>query len=69
MLMCRTLRDMNLSKFIAQDIPLFQQLLKDIFPKQQKIEKKVYKDVETEVKKIMKVNNLDDRPDWVIKII
>jgi dynein heavy chain len=69
MLMCRTLRDMNLSKFIAQDIPLFQQLLKDIFPKQQKIEKKVYKDVETEIKKIMKVNNLDDRPDWVIKII
>jgi dynein heavy chain len=60
---------MNLSKFIAQDIPLFQQLLKDIFPKQTKIEKMVYKDVEGELKKIMKANNLDDRPDWVIKII
>jgi dynein heavy chain len=33
MIMARTLRDMNLSKFVAQDIPLFLQLLKDIFPR------------------------------------
>jgi len=33
MLIARTLRDMNLSKFVAQDQPLFESLIKDIFPR------------------------------------
>ena len=33
MIMARTLRDMNLSKLVAQDQPLFEQLLRDIFPR------------------------------------
>lgn len=69
MIMCRTLRDMNLSKFIAQDIPLFLQLLKDIFPRVTNIKTMVYKDVETEIRKLLKGYNLDDRPDWFLKII
>ena len=69
MIMARTLRDMNLSKFVAQDIPLFQQLLKDIFPNQTKIPKKEYKDVEGAVRRLLKEKSLMDEPSWFIKII
>jgi len=33
MLLMRALRDMNLSKLVSDDIPLFAGLLSDIFPK------------------------------------
>ena len=46
MLMMRSLRDMNLSKFVADDIPLFISLLSDIFPKQTNVPKKYYPEVE-----------------------
>jgi dynein heavy chain len=49
---------MNLSKFVAQDIPLFLSLLRDIFPKQTAIKKKVYEDVEKSIKKLMNENCL-----------
>lgn len=69
MIMARTLRDMNMSKFVSQDSPLFIQLLKDIFPLQTNIPKKEYRDVEKGVRKLMKENNLVDKQEWFIKII
>ena len=69
MIMARTLRDMNLSKFVAQDIPLFLSLLKDIFPLQTNIPKKDHKVIETAIRSLMNENNLMDVADWFIKII
>jgi dynein heavy chain, axonemal len=51
----RSLRDMNLSKLVADDIPLFNGLLMDIFPKQNNVPKKLYPDVEIRIPQI--INN------------
>jgi dynein heavy chain len=69
MIMARTLRDMNLSKFVAQDVPLFLSLIKDIFPLQTNIPNKVYTEIEGKVKKLMLENNLEHVQEWFIKII
>jgi len=67
--MARTLRDMNLSKFVAQDQPLFASLIKDIFPLQLNIPTKQYKTVEDALKGHINKMNLTNRPQWFIKII
>ena len=69
MIMARTLRDMNLSKFVAQDIPLFLSLLKDIFPLQTNIPQKIYTEIEKKVKGLMAENNLEHVDAWFSKII
>merc|ERR1711957_127187 len=50
MVLMRTLRDMNLSKLVYEDIPLFNALLKDIFPKQEEPKKKTYPEMEKKIK-------------------
>ena len=69
MIVCRTLRDINLSKFIFQDIALFLQLLADIFPLQGDIPNLRHSALENELDKHMKKLNLQKVHDWYRKII
>jgi dynein heavy chain len=50
----RSLRDMNMSKLVYDDIPLFEGLLKDIFPRQTSAEKVNHAQVESRIPIIMK---------------
>jgi len=69
MLMMRSLRDMNLSKFVSDDIPLFLSLLADIFPKQTSVPKKIYPEVEAQIKMVIEKKNYQSYDTWVLKII
>jgi dynein heavy chain len=69
MLFMRTARDMNLSKLVADDVPLFLALLKDLFPKVTDPPKQVYEDVENGSKAIIKRTNLVMWDTWFLKVI
>jgi len=68
MLVMRTLRDMNLSKFVAEDVPLFLALIEDLFPGLKAPAMK-HPLVEPAVKKAVDANNLQSLPSWMLKII
>jgi dynein heavy chain len=68
MLVMRTLRDMNLSKFVAEDVPLFLALIEDLFPGLKAPAMK-HPLVEPAVKKAVDANNLQALPSWMLKII
>jgi len=63
----RTLRDMNMSKFVTEDIDLFKDLLEDIFSVKDP-PKKVYKAEETQVRKLLREYNLVEEPLWFMRI-
>ena len=74
MLLYQTLREMNLSKFVARDVPLFLSLLRDLFPKTpppataaHPAEEKAIAEVVAETK----IGNVQlvPHPGWVKKII
>mmetsp|Transcript_3629 Transcript_3629/g.6367 ORF Transcript_3629/g.6367 Transcript_3629/m.6367 type:complete len:3156 (-) Transcript_3629:97-9564(-) len=69
MLFMRTVRDMNLSKLVADDVPLFLALLKDIFPKVTDPPKQVYKMVEDGSRALLKQGLLIAWDSWFLKII
>lgn len=64
----RVLRDMNLSKLIDEDEPLFISLVADLFPNQA-IEKTSYTDLEESIQKQVEQTGLIYHPPWVLKII
>lgn len=68
-LLYRTLREMNLSKMVAQDVPLFLSLLADLFPTVSSPPKADYPALEAALKQSCAVNKLIYHPTWVQKIL
>lgn len=55
--MMRTLRDMNMSKFVAEDVPLFISLIDDLFPAQ-KADRAQFPDVSAALEKVIEIGGL-----------
>lgn len=68
-LIFRTLRDMNLSKLVSQDVPLFLSLLQDLFPSIPPPPKGDYPQVEACLMKQVATEGLVYHPGWVSKVI
>jgi dynein heavy chain len=67
-LLCRTLRDMNMSKYVAEDVGLFISLINDLFPGLNP-EKAVFPDIEAAIEAEIQNVGLVLHPKWVSKIV
>ena len=64
----RVLKDMNLSKLVDEDEPLFMSLIDDLFPGLA-MEKGGYPDLEEAIEKRVTEAGLINHPSWVLKLI
>ncbi|CAM9783470.1 unnamed protein product [Ectocarpus sp. 6 AP-2014] len=70
LLLMKTLRDMNLSKLIAQDVPLFLSLLGDLFPAViAGTSGDAHAEVESAAKSFIDKEGLIAHPSWCLKVI
>lgn len=68
MVLMRVLRDMNISKLVEDDEPLFLSLLSDLFPGVQ-VESGAYPDLQASIAKHAEAMGLVNSPGWNTKII
>ena len=67
-LMMRTLRDMNMSKFVAEDVPLFLSLIDDLFPGL-KADRASFPDINRALEKVVLEKGLQMHRTWLDKCI
>ena len=63
-----TLRDMNLSKLVAQDVPLFLSLLSDLFPALGMPAGMEHAELKRALTTVVEAENLVMHPSWSIKV-
>lgn len=68
-LVYRTVRDMNLSKLVSEDVPLFLSLLSDLFPGLEAPPKGEYKKEEEILLRVIKKHGLVQHDPWMLKVI
>ena len=64
----RILKDMNVSKLVDEDEPLFQSLVNDLFPNVI-VEKQSYTELEDHLKEFLDQNKMIYHPTWAVKMI
>ena len=64
----RILKDMNVSKLVDEDEPLFQSLVNDLFPNLI-VEKQTYPELEEQLKDYLDRNKMIYHPTWAVKMI
>jgi dynein heavy chain len=68
-IMYRTLRDMNLSKLVSQDVPLFLSLLTDLFPAVQSPPDSEYPELEKFIHDVVEEKGLIQHATWLKKVV
>jgi dynein heavy chain len=68
-LLMTTLRDMNLSKLVAQDVPLFVSLISDLFPSLGMPSGLQHNELKAALATVVEADKLILHPSWSIKVI